>query len=64
MSLALDMGPHAAFIWTAYAVVALGIGALIAWVVIDGRRQRRALEALEAQGVRRRSAQDGSSATT
>lgn len=64
MSLALDMGPHAAFIWTAYAAVALGIGALIAWVIVDGRRQRRALKALEAQGVRRRSARERDSETT
>ena len=63
MSIALDMGPHAAFIWTSYAFVVLGVAALIAWVVIDGRRQRRALEALEAQGIRRRSARRGKSET-
>lgn len=51
----MDLGPHAAFIWASYAVVALVTGALIAWLVLDGRRQRAALLDLEARGVRRRS---------
>ena len=52
----MNLGPHAAFIWSSYAVVALGLGALLAWLILDGRRQRAALADLEARGVRRRSA--------
>jgi len=50
------MGPHAAFIWASYAIVGLVIAALIAWIIADGRTQRRLLAELEAEGVRRRSA--------
>jgi hypothetical protein len=31
------------------------VGGLIAWFVVDGRRQERALRDLEARGVTRRS---------
>jgi len=62
----MDLGPHAAFIWASYAVVALVIALLIAWLIADGRQQQRRLEQLEARGVRRRSArqpfQDGGTA--
>ncbi len=57
MDLAIDLGPHAAFIWTSYAAVAVVIAALIGWLVADGRRQQAALNDLEARGVRRRSSQ-------
>lgn len=50
------MGPHAAFIWACYAIVAVGLGALLAWLIFDGRRQARRIADLEARGVRRRSA--------
>ncbi len=43
----LDLGPHAAFIWAAYAAVAIVIALLIVWVVVDGRRQRAMLARLE-----------------
>lgn len=49
----MDLGPHAAFIWISYAATALVVGALIAWLISDGRRQRATLEDLEARGVRR-----------
>ncbi len=49
----VDLGPHAAFIWSAYAAVALVLAVLIAWVIADGRRQRALLERLDADGVRR-----------
>lgn len=52
----MDLGPHAAFIWLSYAMVASVIGALIAWLITDGRRQEAALKDLEARRVRRRSA--------
>ena len=51
----MDLGPHAAFIIASYAIVAAVMTGLVAWLVFDGRRQQRALDALEARGVRRRS---------
>jgi heme exporter protein D len=57
----MDLGPHAAFIWTSYAAVVVVVGALIAWLILDGRRQRQRLMQLELRGVRRRSAGGGSS---
>jgi heme exporter protein D len=53
----MDLGPHAAYIWSAYAVVGVGLAALILWLVLDGRRQQRLIDELEARGVRRRSDQ-------
>jgi heme exporter protein D len=54
----MDLGPHAAFIWAAYAVVTAVLAGLIAWLVLDGRRQQRLIDALEARGVRRRSSRN------
>jgi heme exporter protein D len=54
----MDLGPHAAFIWAAYAVVALALGALTAWLVVDGRRQQQLIDELQSRGVRRRSRRD------
>ena len=51
----MALGPHAAFIVSAYAVAALVVAALIAWVLVDHRAQRRLLADLEADGVARRS---------
>ncbi|MGE0850277.1 MAG: heme exporter protein CcmD [Hyphomicrobiaceae bacterium] len=51
----MDLGPHAAFIWAAYATTALVLASLAAWLVLDGRRQQRLVDELEARGVRRRS---------
>ena len=47
---------HLPFIVASYAAACLVIGALIAWVTIDFRAQRRALADLEMRGVARRSA--------
>ncbi|HVY21444.1 MAG TPA: heme exporter protein CcmD [Bauldia sp.] len=47
---------HAGFIAAAYVATALVLAALIAWVVLDGRAQRRRLAELEARGIKRRSA--------
>ena len=55
----MDLGPHAAFIWAAYAVVAVVLAALVAWLVLDGRRQQHLVDELEARGVRRRSRRNG-----
>jgi heme exporter protein D len=51
----MDLGPHAAYIWASYMVVAVVLAVLIGWIVLDGRRQQRLLDELEARGVRRRS---------
>ncbi len=51
----MALGPHAVFVISAYAIAALVIIALIAWVLADHRAQRRLLAELEAEGVVRRS---------
>ena len=51
----MNLGPHAAFIVGAYGAAALIVAAMVAWVVLDHRRQARALADLEARGVTRRS---------
>jgi heme exporter protein D len=51
----MDLGPHASYIWACYAIAAVVLSLLVAWLVYDGRRQQRLIEALEARGVRRRS---------
>jgi heme exporter protein D len=52
-----DMGPHAAYTWSAYGLVILTLGGLVAWLMFDGRRQAAALAGLEARGVKRRSSE-------
>ncbi len=52
----IDLGPHAVVIVAAYAGVVVVVAALIAYVAFDARRIRRKLKALDARGVRRRSA--------
>jgi heme exporter protein D len=53
----MNLGPHAAFIIASYAAATAVVAALIAWVLVDFRAQRRALGDLEAHGVTRRSAE-------
>ena len=48
-----DMGPHAAFIWSSYAIYSAVLGCLIAWLIFDGRRQAAELAKLEARGAGR-----------
>ena len=50
----MNLGPHAGFIIAAYAVAVLVIAALIGWVALDHRAQKRNLANLEARGVTRR----------
>jgi heme exporter protein D len=50
----MDLGPHTAFIWAAYAVVGLMLAGLVLWLVLDGRRQQHLLDELEQRGIRRR----------
>ena len=51
----MNLGPHAAFIVGAYTVAILIVAAMIAWIMLDHRRQMRTLSELEARGVTRRS---------
>ena len=51
----MNLGPHAAFIVSAYTVAILIVAAMIAWIFLDHRRQMRILADLEARGVTRRS---------
>ena len=51
----MDLGPHAVFIIASYLGAAAVLATLIAWLVLDGRRQARALADLEARGIKRRS---------
>ena len=51
----MDLGPHAFYIVTSYAVTALIVGALILRAALDHRAQLRALAELEGRGMRRRS---------
>jgi heme exporter protein D len=55
----MDLGPHAAYIWSAYAVLGAGLAILIVWLLFDGRRHQRLIDELEARGVRRRSDPSG-----
>jgi heme exporter protein D len=52
----MDLGAHGGFVVAAYATAALVIALLVIWVIADHRVQRRAISAMEAQGVTRRSA--------
>jgi heme exporter protein D len=49
-------GAHAGFIVAAYLLTAAVLVGVVAWIVLDGRNQRRRIADLEARGVRRRSA--------
>ncbi|HXX51056.1 MAG TPA: heme exporter protein CcmD [Xanthobacteraceae bacterium] len=52
----MPQSQHIDFIAAAYAAGILVIAALITWVALDYRAQRRKLAELETQGVTRRSA--------
>ena len=52
----IDLGPHAVFIIWAYVGVTLAVAALIGWTLYDARRTAAQTAALEARGIRRRSA--------
>jgi heme exporter protein D len=56
----MTLGPYAAFIVAAYTVALLIVAAMIAWVVLDHRRQVRVLADLEARGITRRSGRNES----
>jgi heme exporter protein D len=50
----MNLGPHAAFIVSAYAAAFVIVAALIIWVVLDRHYLARMLDEFEAQGVTRR----------
>lgn len=47
------MSAHLGFIVAAYAVTAVVLAGLIAWVLVDGRIQKAALADLDRRGARR-----------
>ncbi len=53
-----DLGPHAGFIWAAYASAAVCVGGLILWAWAGERGQRQRLADLERRGLKRRSQQE------
>jgi len=51
----MSLGPYATFIVTSYLAVFVVVVLMIGWIVMDYRRQRRRLNALESEGITRRS---------
>lgn len=51
----MTLGPHAAFIVTAYVAAIAIVAGLIGWIVLDRRRLSRILNDFDAQGISRRS---------
>jgi heme exporter protein D len=51
----MNIGPYAGFIVTAYLLTVAVVAALILWVLLDYRVQRKILADLETRGVTRRS---------
>jgi heme exporter protein D len=51
-----DLGPHAIFIWAAYALTFVAVAILALSILIDDRHQRETLAELERRGIKRRSA--------
>ena len=52
----MEASSHFGFIAAAYAAAVAIVAALLAWVTLDYRAQRRRLADLDMQGVTRRSA--------
>ena len=46
----MNLGAHATFIVIAYAMAAIVVAGLIAWVIADHRAQQRTLAELERSG--------------
>jgi heme exporter protein D len=53
--LGMNLGPHAIFIEASYVVTAIVVIALILWIALDYKAQRRILGDFDARGLRRRS---------
>jgi heme exporter protein D len=58
----MNLGPYAIFIVAAYSVAILVVVALVAWILLDHRAQKRILADLEARGITRRTAETKESA--
>ena len=54
----MDLGPHAAFIVSAYAAAVAIVAGLVVWVVLDRRQLQRMLEQAERKGWTRRPARE------
>jgi heme exporter protein D len=54
----MEATAHIPFIIAAYTAGIIVVGALIGWVIIDYRIQRRILAELETKGISRRSARE------
>jgi len=54
----MEATAHIPFIVAAYTSGIIVVGALIAWVILDYRNQRRILAELESKGIARRSARE------
>ncbi len=55
----MEIGRNAIYIFGAWGGTALVVILLIAWTVFDANKQKNRLLALEAKGIRRRSASAG-----
>jgi len=53
----MALGPYAAYIEGSWLIVTVVVAGLIGWLVHDGRQQAAALAALDARGIKRRSAE-------
>ena len=51
----MTLGPHAAFILTAYAAAIGIVAGLVMWIILDRRHLIRMLDDYDAQGITRRS---------
>ena len=52
----MEIGRYAIYIFGAWGGTALVVVLLIAWTIFDASKQKNRLVALEAKGIRRRSA--------
>lgn len=52
----MNLGPHAFFIVTAYAVSGIIVAGLIGWILAEHRALTRKLAEFDARGITRRSA--------
>ncbi len=55
----MNLGPHAAFIVSAYGIAIIIVAVLILWVMLDRRRLQRTIAELEGKGITRRSQSAG-----
>lgn len=60
----MDLGKHALFIWLCYGAVGTVLAAMILGLWLDGSRQQRELDRLDARGIRRDTAATPDSTST